>query len=87
MKPFDWILPGLGHLRHGFAKEARKYLLFMAAWLAVVVFLWDRLGALAGGDVPWAKPTETWVALGFLALALRSRLTLIPALAFARLAR
>ena len=68
MRPYDWILPGLGHLRHGFAKQSRKYLLFMGAWVAVVIFRWDRIAALAAGNVEWAESIEIWVALGFLAV-------------------
>ncbi len=68
MRPYDWILPGLGHLRHGFAKQSRKYLLFMGAWVVVVIFRWDRIAALAAGNVEWAESIESWVALGFLAV-------------------
>ncbi|MCZ6785702.1 MAG: hypothetical protein O7E54_00920 [Planctomycetota bacterium] len=68
MRPYDWILPGLGHLRHGFAKQSRKYLLFMGAWVAAVIFRWDRIAALAAGNVEWAESIEIWVALGFLAV-------------------
>lgn len=64
MTALDWILPGLGHLRHGFRRQATKYLLFLGLWLLVVVFRGGRVAALL--EPP--RKAEALVALGFLAL-------------------
>jgi len=60
----DWLLPGLGHWRLGFRREARKYVLFLGIWLAVVVLRRERIVQL----YDFAGPTESTVALAFLAL-------------------
>lgn len=64
MRPWDWLLPGLGHLRHGFRREAVKYLLFMGLWGLMVVGLRDRV-------LDQFRPpmrAENWVAAAFLVL-------------------
>jgi peptide/nickel transport system permease protein len=63
VRPLDWLLPGVGHLRLGHRGAATKYLLFMGLWAAVVVLRWPRIVALARPPLS----TEAWVALGFLA--------------------
>ncbi|MHC4549883.1 MAG: ABC transporter permease [Planctomycetota bacterium] len=67
MRPWDWLLPGFGHLRLGFGREATKYLLFMGLWLAVVVFRFERIAEIAG-HLEGERALENEVALAFLAL-------------------
>jgi len=61
---FDWLLPGFGHLRHGFRRQATKYLLFMGVWLLVAIFRAGRIAALFAPP----RKLEAYVALAFLAL-------------------
>jgi peptide/nickel transport system permease protein len=61
--PLDWLLPGFGHLRLGFRRQAVKYLLFMAAFGAIALFRWPRIRIL-----PSQGTLEAWIALGLLAL-------------------
>ncbi|MGH7162541.1 MAG: ABC transporter permease [Planctomycetota bacterium] len=63
MTRLDWIVPGLGHLRLGFRREAAKYLFFLGLWLAAIVCRRERLLELGRGP----KSAEVWVAFGFLA--------------------
>ncbi|MHC4134599.1 MAG: ABC transporter permease [Planctomycetota bacterium] len=67
MRPRDWLLPGFGHWRLGFQREATKYFLFMGLWLAVVVLRLERIAEIAG-DLSGEHALENWVALLFLAL-------------------
>ena len=67
MMPLDWLLPGFGHLRLGFRREAVKYLIFMGLWLAIVVSCHDRIDAAATG-LTGERAVENAVALVFLAL-------------------
>ena len=67
IRAVDWLLPGLGHLRHGFRREATKYLLFVGLWLAVVVFFSGRLRDMTA-ELTGPRAAENWVALVFLAV-------------------
>jgi peptide/nickel transport system permease protein len=67
MKPLDWLLPGFGHVRLGFRREATKYFLFVGAWLAIVVFRFDRIVEIAG-ELTGERALENQVALAFLVL-------------------
>ena len=64
MRAADWLLPGVGHVRHGFRREARKYMLFMGVWLAVMVLRWERVRGIAHVALGWDKPGLFWWVLG-----------------------
>jgi len=67
VRPLDWIVPGLGHWRHGFRREATKYVLFLGLWVLILVLCWDRVAVLPG-RLAGPKALESAVALAFLAL-------------------
>ncbi|MFQ5843381.1 MAG: hypothetical protein ACE5JG_00155, partial [Planctomycetota bacterium] len=64
MRPHDWLLPGAGHVRHGFRRESRKYFLFVGIWAAIVVLRWERIRGLADASLHWDKPAWFWWVLG-----------------------
>ena len=66
-RPLDWLLPGLGHLRHGFRRESYKYLLFLGIWLATVIFRWSRIRQIWNEELDWVE-VDGWIALWFLAI-------------------
>jgi peptide/nickel transport system permease protein len=65
--PLDWLLPGVGHVRHGFRRESYKYFLFMGIWLATVLGRAGRIGQIWNEELDWVE-TDGWIALGFLAI-------------------
>jgi len=64
VKAWDWLLPGLGHWRSGYRREARKYFVFLGMWLAILILRFDRIASL----YDFGGPTESTIALLFLAL-------------------
>jgi len=61
--PLDWIVPGLGHLRLGFRRQAVKYVVFMGLWAAVLAFRNARLFRILDEG-----RLDAWIALSVLAL-------------------
>ena len=62
MTTLDWLLPGYGHIRNGFRRQAAKYVIFMGLWLAVVVTRGGRILEIAGGELAWVG-VDGWVAV------------------------
>ena len=53
MKPIDWLIPGYGHFRHGFRRQAVKYAIFLGIWLSLIVFRSGRIRDIAAGTLDW----------------------------------
>ncbi|MEE8106937.1 MAG: ABC transporter permease, partial [Planctomycetota bacterium] len=53
MTPIDWLIPGYGHFRHGFRRQAVKYAVFLGAWLSVIVLRPGRIGDIVAGSLDW----------------------------------
>ncbi len=61
---YESLIPGVGHLRRGYLRQAWRPLLYTVAYGAVVIGRWDRIGEIFGD---WSA--ENVVAIGFLAAA------------------
>ena len=66
MKPVRWtesLIPGLGHIRRGYGRQAWRIILYTVVWVLIVVVRWDVIVGLLDD-----LSAENVVALAFLAL-------------------